>query len=738
MIPVYCFLLFYIFPSPAKGLEVKGKVTWYDLPVCALVLANGVSAFTCDKDGEFLLDAMPDANGGFTLFAFAEGFMPYKAVLSPEEAMDHQVSMEIARSHLETIRVSLAAEDAEKSQVRVSGRLLYHGDTPLCGLVIINGESFFTCNGDGRFNMIVPLDASGNLSVMAFVDGLIPYSDTIEYQNAVFVPADYPTIQEAISASRDGDTILVSEGIYKGEGNRDLDFSGKSITLRSMGSPEFTVIDCESLGRGAVFQHDETNETKLAGLTIQNASVKNRETPDGGALRVTGSANPHIENCIFRMNQADTGGALSIEDNASPVITGCRFESNEAILGGGISINGCSSPAITACSFTENRAWRGYHGNGSGGGAWIAEHASPSLVNCIFSKNEGAQEGGAIAIFEHALPEVLNCVIKENKSVLGGGIYLDGHSEARIIETLITENTGANGPFATGSGGGIFARGNACPVIEDCVISNNIAGQTGGGICFLDTSQPVISHCDISGNLARGDGYRLYGAGHGGGVYAGTKQNILLESITIQNNSVTGSSSCSGAGIYSANSDQMVLQNCLVTGNQAFGFMGHGRGAGIINKSGTLYLSHCTIADNLAHDPELPILPGMTGMGGAVFADIQYNSLPSFLYAKNSLFWGNQPDNLYFAEETKMGIMYCLVEGGWPGDHAGSQPEDGTGNISNAPVFQGKKDYHLKEESPAIDAGSAFLDFPEQDLDGIHRPYGNAPDMGAYEWIPDA
>ncbi|MDX2441421.1 MAG: hypothetical protein QNK40_12840, partial [Desulfobacterales bacterium] len=48
------------------------------------------------------------------------------------------------------------------------------------------------------------------------------------------VPSEYQTIQEAVDASSNEDTIIVSDGIYTGEGNRDIDFKGKALTVKSL------------------------------------------------------------------------------------------------------------------------------------------------------------------------------------------------------------------------------------------------------------------------------------------------------------------------------------------------------------------------------------------------------------------------------------------------------------------------------------------------------------------------
>jgi hypothetical protein len=46
-------------------------------------------------------------------------------------------------------------------------------------------------------------------------------------------------------------------------------------------------------------------------------------------------------------------------------------------------------------------------------------------------------------------------------------------------------------------------------------------------------------------------------------------------------------------------------------------------------------------------------------------------------------------------------------------------------------------DFRLQPGSPLIDAGFAFIDLPAFDLDGAARQSGAAPDIGAYEYVPD-
>ena len=58
-----------------------------------------------------------------------------------------------------------------------------------------------------------------------------------------------------VDALPDGVSIWLVPGVYTGEGNRDIDYAGKAITVRSRNGPENCIIDCEGSaaeGDGAV------------------------------------------------------------------------------------------------------------------------------------------------------------------------------------------------------------------------------------------------------------------------------------------------------------------------------------------------------------------------------------------------------------------------------------------------------------------------------------------------------
>ncbi|MBN2053840.1 hypothetical protein JW905_02885 [bacterium] len=87
------------------------------------------------------------------------------------------------------------------------------------------------------------------------------------------VPGDYGTIQEALSTAADGDTVLVADGIYRGESNRNLSYRGRSIHLASENGPACCIIDCEGQGPGVVFDWEEGKNAVLEGFTIRNGTA---------------------------------------------------------------------------------------------------------------------------------------------------------------------------------------------------------------------------------------------------------------------------------------------------------------------------------------------------------------------------------------------------------------------------------------------------------------------------------
>ena len=90
------------------------------------------------------------------------------------------------------------------------------------------------------------------------------------WSGVIHVPADQPTIQDAIVLAQSGDIVLVAPGLYA----ENIDFLGKAITVQGSDGPLATVIDGSDLTLGpnsgsvVTFANDEQNDSILDGFTL--------------------------------------------------------------------------------------------------------------------------------------------------------------------------------------------------------------------------------------------------------------------------------------------------------------------------------------------------------------------------------------------------------------------------------------------------------------------------------------
>ena len=328
----------------------------------------------------------------------------------------------------------------------------------------------------------------------------------------IHVPADYPTIQAGINAASKGDTVLVADGTYTGTGNRDLDFYGKAITVRSERGPENCIMDCEDSGRGVFFHSGEEKDSVLQGFRIINGDM------DSGGGIYCDRSSPAILDNILEGNEAFSGGGIFC-NHASPMIVNNTITGNDAYYGGGVYCEENASPAIMKNMITENRAnnaggiccWPGASphitnntitGNEAMwyGGGILCYTASPVIANNIITGNRAEWYGGGICCWDDASPAIMNNTIAINTAVRfdGGGIYCFFASPA-IINNRISENTAGR------DGSGICCW-YASPGISNNIITGNTTDNNGGGICCRSNSSPEIANNTISENTAQVSG----------------------------------------------------------------------------------------------------------------------------------------------------------------------------------------------------------------------------------------
>src|SRR3989338_3865864 len=104
----------------------------------------------------------------------------------------------------------------------------------------------------------------------------------------------FTTIQGAINAAINADTVLVSPGTY----NETINFYGKAITVKGAKCASQTIIDGGGLGTVVYFGSGEGNNSVLDGFTIKGGSAMY-----GGGIRAINSS-PIIKNNIITGNTA--------------------------------------------------------------------------------------------------------------------------------------------------------------------------------------------------------------------------------------------------------------------------------------------------------------------------------------------------------------------------------------------------------------------------------------------------
>jgi hypothetical protein len=220
---------------------------------------------------------------------------------------------------------------------------------------------------------------------------------------------DFPTIQEAVDAVADGDVIELTNGIFLGDGNRDIDYLGKAITIRSQsGDHRLCIIDCQGdpveNHRGFIFQSGEGFDSVLDGVTVTNGYWYDRAGAIFCGVPYEGTdCHPTIRGCAFIANEVGSaGGAISLLDS-SPAIENCTFCGNSCpSFGGGAvwcdqGLSG-SNPTITSCTFVDN--------SGPDGGAIWVVGSSPTIDRCIFAFNSS---GGAVTCAYYPSSPTLTC-----------------------------------------------------------------------------------------------------------------------------------------------------------------------------------------------------------------------------------------------------------------------------------------------------------------------------------------
>lgn len=326
-------------------------------------------------------------------------------------------------------------------------------------------------------------------------------SATVSFAAVHRVPADHPTIQAGLDFASAGDTVLVADGTYRGDGNRDLDFRGKDLVLRSEFGRDVTEIDCEGTAddphRGFYLHSGESLAARIEGFTITGGYVLPvDEKPFGGGIWLD-HASATVIDCVIRNCEAQLGGAIMAFAGDQEIfldLIGCDLVENFASTYGGAVYFGLCSAKIEDCRFENNRALN------RAGGLYLSTFTNMDMRDSVIRDNAAeAAEGGGIFSYR-ADVDLERCVIAGNEALQGGGVEFRGKpgEESPLLSMtncLISDNS------ATVDGGGIDAFRGAEISARFTTVTGNSAAH-GAGIACGESAEVAFSNSIVRGNEA--------------------------------------------------------------------------------------------------------------------------------------------------------------------------------------------------------------------------------------------
>ncbi len=499
---------------------------------------------------------------------------------------------------------------------------------------------------------------------------------------------DYATIQAAIDAAVDGSLILLRDGIFHGEGNRDIDFQGKSVRLQSeSGDASTCVIDLDGSesapASGLRFLSGEDESTVVQNITIRNGWTNG----DGGAIRIRGGATPTLRGLRLENNKGTEGVAVDADQMSRFALSDCIITDNagDTIVQtsevGQSEDSGVDELHIFRTTFTNNSGVCLYN---------IADRGDCLIEDCSFIDNDqgfqfgewnaqylvlgssfqGNDLGGQWFGGDFGVPsarsagslEIRDCQFLNNRRALdlGNGV-------TRIHESAFRENA---------PDGAVRASGENLLLVEDCEFEGNHSTANGGALNLQGDGDATARRTHFLGNQSDADG---------GAVYDDLTFGFSAEACVFVGNGATDGGAIYHGGLsWGTNA----IETSLFQSNTA-----SARGGALFDTEAVCVVRTCTFVDNTSP------------AGSHIWSEYQLDLQQCILAFGNGGAGLDCSSYLYphFLPNIECTDIFGNEGGDW--EHECLADFLGTaGNISEDPLFcdAGNGDYSLDVSSPCL------------------------------------
>ncbi len=597
----------------------------------------------------------------------------------------------------------------------------------------------------------------------------------------------YQTIMSAVEASVHQDTILVYPGTYQ----ENVNYIGKHITINSLYAvdPDTSYIN-NTIIDGRHLDHTVkawmTEIATLNGFTIING--KNIYGYRGGGVSLCNVLSFTLSNCKIRNNYCYCGGGVGAE-NSTLYLNNCEIYENQAVSGGGI---GFYSSYVVMSETQKNSIYQ----NHASKYADILIN-DPFGFNNILNLKKFTIENPDQYFVSHVENLQVNAEVYTDLPIYAdlyvsaeGDDSQDGLTPDTPLKSLhiAMRRIKSDGPVYTlHIKNGLYSTQDQLFPLQ---VKHNIhlQGESRDSTIFDGMNKRHFFNCSRQTELAfklsnlwfkRGydeDYNRALNFRDMEGVFENIRVSdcvqelmmpinlymgkYILDNVIIENNR-------GDKGIYCSQVDSLSITNSIFQYNRNFSgdsWQGTGGGIQIIgfrnidNKTSQLKIENVLFKHNTAISGATSAIvlfdaingqinnctftDNITNNGPHVLVDSQYGN--SDLSFTNCIFYNNIPNNQNIKVFTDtIFVSHTLLQGGESSITCiqGGQYVLGEGIIDTNPMFMntGVYPFRLSQNSPCIDAGTLTIpgyEFPNTDLSGQPRLYGESVDLGAYEWNP--